>query len=606
MAIGSEARSTFLAIVKGDASQAVTEFKKLGNSVEKSTKGAEGSVGKFKTFTNGAFKELKANAGMFAAGAGAAIGAFAAKAVMDFAKLGVSVGKFADATGLAAEDASRWIEVAGDIGVEAGTVEKAIGRLNRTIDPDKFRELGIAIAYTKDGATDVNGTFLNVIDRLNGMKDPAEKAALAQKLLGRGWQEMAELINQGSGTLSKSLAGVSSSKVFDAKEVARAREVRAAMDKLQDAVDDLVLTVGKELAPAFSDAANTAGELIGPLSKLFTLAQKIFNYSPTNFVAWGQRLWDIVDGATEGADTINLMTASLEEVNAFLEKHNFNAAESADLLKWYAHWQGVAAEANQRTADEAGTLNDANKENAQRMWEAQEATDAAAEATMRFKQSAQDALGRLQALNDELAGDKAAAEFRTLIGDAAEKQADLTKEFEDGKITAQEYFDQTIINSANAKQGIIDYGSEIDSLDPDVLTKIVTTYDPNNPQQTVDKIQAALDKERLYIKIQGVPVLSSEAKKLMEYGIPKDGKYEPKKGKANGGPIKAGVPYMVGERGPEMIVPNTNAMVLDAARTSRAMGGGTYNTTIVVRQVPTERELIDLINSTRRKQGAVI
>ena len=599
MAIGSEARSTFLAIVKGDASQAVTEFKKLGNSVEKSTKGAEGSVGKFKTFTNGAFKELKANAGMFAAGAGAAIGAFAAKAVMDFAKLGVSVGKFADATGLAAEDASRWIEVAGDIGIEAGTVEKAIGRLNRTIDPDKFRELGIAIAYTKDGATDVNGTLLNVIDRLNGMKDPAEKAALAQKLLGKGWQEMAELINQGSGALSKSLGEVSDAKVFDAKEVARAREVRAAMDKLQDAVDDLVLTVGKELAPAFSDAASAAGDLIGPLADLLGWAQKLNNLNPTNFVAWGRRLWDIVDGANEGADTLHLMTASIEEVNAFLEKHNFNAEQSAKILERYAHWQGVAAEANKFTADAVGTLNDANKVNAQRTWEA-------TEKIIRFGDEARTALGRLQALNDELAGDKAAAEFRLALSDAAEAQADLTKEFEDGKISAQEYFDQTIVNTAEAKQLVIDYGAEIDSLDPDVLTKIVTTYDPNNPQATVDQIQAILDKERLFIKIQGVPILSSEAKKLMEYGIPKDGKYEPKKGKANGGPIKAGVPYMVGERGPEMIVPNTNAMVLDAARTSRATGGGTYNTTVVVRQLPTERELIDLINSTRRKQGAVI
>ena len=107
MAIGSEARSTFLAIVKGDASQAVTEFKKLGNSVEKSTKGATGSVGKFKQATSGAFAEIKANAGMMAAGAGAAIAGFTVHAAMQFSDLGVSIGKFSDATGLGLDAASR-------------------------------------------------------------------------------------------------------------------------------------------------------------------------------------------------------------------------------------------------------------------------------------------------------------------------------------------------------------------------------------------------------------------------------------------------------------------------------------------------------------------
>ena len=577
MAIGSEARSTFLAIVKGDASQAVTEFKKLGNSVEKSTKGAEGSVGKFKTFTNGAFKELKANAGLMAAGAGAAIGAFAVKAVNDFAQLGVAVGKFADATGLAAEDASRWIEVAGDIGIEAGTVEKAIGRLNKSIDPKKFAELGIEIAKTADGATDVNETFLNVIDRLNSIKDPAERARVATKLLGKGWQEMAELIGKGSGQLRASLKGVSDAKVFDAAEVERARKFRDTMQRLQDVVEDLTITVGSELAPTFEKFADSVGDMVGPLGKTLNFLSKIGALqSPLKLV---------VDKLDElGLNAIG-SGSDMDRAKKAIEEYEASAGKLTGALDSTAYVEQLVARHAANIATEH---------------------DNAAQATERFQQSASDALGRLQALNDELEGNKAAAEFRTMIGDAAEKQADLTKEFEDGKITAQEYWDATIINTGDAKQGIIDFATEIDSLDPDVITKIVTTYDPSNPQKTVDQIQAALDKERLYIKIQGIPVLSSEAKKLMEYGVPANPTPKNTKQRANGGPITAGVPYMVGERGPEMIVPNTNAMVLDAARTSRAMGGGTYNTTIVVRQVPTERELIDLINSTRRKQGAVI
>lgn len=601
MAVGTDARSTFLAIVKGDASQAVTEFKKLGNSVEKSTKGAEGSVGKFQKFTSGAMSELKANAGMMAAGAGAAIGAFALASINKFSDLGVAIGKFSDATGMATEDASRWVEVAGDIGIEMGTVEKALGRLNRTIDEQKFAELGIEIARTKDGATDVSETFLNVIDRLNGMKDPAERARVAQQLLGKGWQEMAELISQGSGTLRTSLAGVSDAKVFDPGEVERARRVRDSMQKLQDVVDDLAITVGEELAPAFADFVNTVSDLAGPLGTAFRWMNKINSYSPTNLLAWGRRLWDMVEGADQSSDKLYHLSASFEDVETFIAKHNITGQAALDI---WAAWNNIQPTVQQMTKDTSGavgTLNDANKVNAQRMWEA-------AEKVGHFGDEARISLGILQALNDELAGNKAAAEFRITMGDAAKAQADLNQEFADGKITAQEYWDQTVVNVSDGQQAIIDYGKEIDSLDPDVLTKIVTTYDPANPQKTVAQIQSALDKERLYIKIQGIPVLSSEAKKLMEAGVPADaGKKKGKDGRANGGPISGGTPYLVGERGPELIVPSTNAMVLDSTRTERALGGGSpVNFTMVVRQMPTERELIDLINGVRRKQGAVI
>jgi hypothetical protein len=599
VAVGTDARSTFLAIVKGDASQAVTEFKKLGNSVEKSTKGAEGSVGKFQKFTSGAFSELKANAGMMAAGAGAAIGAFALASINKFADLGVAIGKFSDATGVATDDASRWVEVAGDIGIEMGTVEKALGRLNRSIDEQKFAELGIEIARTKDGATDVSETFLNVIDRLNGMKDPAERARVAQQLLGKGWQEMAELISQGSGTLRASLADVSDAKVFDQGEVKRARDVRAAMDKLKDVVDDLALTVGNELAPAFADFVDTVSDLAGPLGTAWSWLNKINSYSPTNLVAWGERLYDMATNSGQASDKLNLLSASAEDLTAFLKEHNVDVEAAAEAWARWNELQPTVKQMTKNTADEIGTLNDKNKINAQLMGEA-------AEKIGHFGDEARISLGILQALNEELAGNKAAAEFRVTMGDAAEAQAELNKEFAEGKLTAQEYWDQSVINVSNGQQAILDYGAEIDSLDPDVLTKIVTTYDPANPEQTVAKIQRALDNERLYIKIQGIPVLSSEAKKLMEYGIPKDGKYEGKKGKANGGPISGGTPYLVGERGPELIVPSANAMVLDASRTQRALGGGSTVVNVYPRMMPTDRELIDLVNSVRRKQGAVI
>ena len=78
---------------------------------------ATGAMGKFKAGSNAALSAVKANAGNFAMAAGAALVGFAVKSVGAFQDLALASGKFADATGLSVEEASRFIEVGGDIGV---------------------------------------------------------------------------------------------------------------------------------------------------------------------------------------------------------------------------------------------------------------------------------------------------------------------------------------------------------------------------------------------------------------------------------------------------------------------------------------------------------
>lgn len=234
-----------------------------------SVAGAEGAMGKFKAGTTAAFDIVKANAGTFALGAGAAMAGFAAKGVQAFQDLALEAGKFSDATGLAVEESSRWIEVAGDIGIEAGSVETSIGFMNKTLgkSPDLFKQLGVEVARTSGGAVDANKTFLNVIDRLNGIKDPAERARVASQLLGKGWQSMAELIGQGSDKLTKSLEQVSSTKVVTSKELANAREFRASLDDLKDAGEDLTISLGQGLVPVLVDVLNIVTDTVNFFKK---------------------------------------------------------------------------------------------------------------------------------------------------------------------------------------------------------------------------------------------------------------------------------------------------------------------------------------------------
>ena len=218
---------------------------------------AEGAMGKFKAGSKAAMDFVETNAAAFATAAAGSLIKFAADGVQAFQDLALSAGKLSTATGLAVDDASRYMEVLGDIGIDVGTLETAIGKLGRAAanEAPGFEQLGAQIAYTKTGAVDINETFINVIDQLNKMEDPAQRAKIATELLGKGWQGMSELIGMGADDLRASLASVSDAKVIDAAEVKKARDFRAAMDDLKDAVDDVTLVVGSTLVPYLTDLA---------------------------------------------------------------------------------------------------------------------------------------------------------------------------------------------------------------------------------------------------------------------------------------------------------------------------------------------------------------
>ena len=238
----------------------LTEFSDSGIKAAKAAFGnfktavadAQGGMNKFKAGSTAALDAVKANASTFAIAGGAALLSFAAQGVKAFQTLALSAGKFSDATGLAVEDASRYLEVAGDLKIPIEAVSTAIGRLNKTIgaDPDKVRDLGVDLVYLAGGSLDVNTTFLNTIDLLNGIKDPAQRAQVATQLLGKGWQSLSEIIVDGSGKLKASLNSVSGTQVITAAELRRAKDYRDAQDALADSFEKLKITIGEKLVPA--------------------------------------------------------------------------------------------------------------------------------------------------------------------------------------------------------------------------------------------------------------------------------------------------------------------------------------------------------------------
>jgi hypothetical protein len=258
---------------------------------------AEGGLGKFKAGSKVALDAVAANAATFAVAAGTAVGKFVLDGAAAFQELAISAGKFADATGLAVEDASRYIEAAGDIGIPIRDVETAIGRLNKEIglNPDKVRDLGIDLVYLRDGSLDVNKTFLNTIDRIKKIKDPAEKASVASQVLGKSWQNMAELIEMGADDLNESLKGVSEQKVISEEELQMARDYRAAMDGLGDSISDLQVKSGQRLIPMVTVLADGA--------------TKVLEWD----AAFDELMLDIIGKGTQGEEKLSDLVGVLDQ-----------------------------------------------------------------------------------------------------------------------------------------------------------------------------------------------------------------------------------------------------------------------------------------------------
>ena len=265
MAVGRDARATFLAVVKGDASQAVTEFRKFGTTVEKSTLQASAATSKWKSVTTQAFSEVSKHANMLAGAALAGIVGFAFKGAQEFTKLAKSAVDLAKATGLSTEEASRWIAVGDDMQVSAEALTTTISRVGKTLDAKAWQKYGIATRDAGGQALDVNDIMVDTLATLSAMPNATERAQAGAALFGKSWAAIAPLMGKTAGEYRSLLAAVSDGQVITDAEAAKAEELRLAWDEVSDAVRDLGLALGQMVsgaAPLLSLMADGLGAIV--------------------------------------------------------------------------------------------------------------------------------------------------------------------------------------------------------------------------------------------------------------------------------------------------------------------------------------------------------
>lgn len=495
-----------------DAKKAFGDFKIAVNN-------AEGGMGKFKAGAGAAFDSVKANAGNLAMAGGAALVAFAAQGIKAFQELALGAEKFSTATGLAIEDASRYMEVAGDIGIPIDAVEGAIGRLNKTIgaDPDKVRDLGVDLVYLADGSVDVNATFLKTIERIKGIKDPAEKAKVAAQLLGKGWQSMSTLIEMGAKDLSKALGNVSDSQVIDPAELKKAKEFRDTMDEFGDKAKDLSIALGQFLIPILTDIIKLVDVMVSGIGDTWNYLQK--QWDKTYFAS----VWDdisdtagmVVDDIKEGFSDIWGMFSDKKEVIPVFAEDMVAAREDTEDFREIIKKARLDALLPFTTAVDGMSTALMNADNAWKVL-----TDS---------------------LEEEVALDNAKVKLKEL--EAAAKLAFGSGAQAD--IDAYEQQAADFVTMLSAISGAMD----------DISSKeILIRYKTQGPA-------AALELAN-YLAAGAEYGGISEYDALTLAGI--------SGARASGGPVMGGGTYLVGERGPELFTPSSSGNIT----ANNALGGG--------------------------------
>lgn len=509
-----------------DAKKAFGDFKTAVNN-------AEGGLGKFKAGSTAIFDSVKANAVTFGIAAGAAVVGFAKESITAFQTVALEAGKFADATGLAVEDASRYIEAAGDIGIPIDAVEGAIGRLNKTIgaDPDKVRDLGVDLVYLRDGSLDVNETFLNTIDRLKKIKDPAEKAKVAAQLLGKGWQSMSELIEMGAGDLKTALKNVGDAQVVDPDELRKAKEFRDTMDDFGDKAKALAINFGEFLIPVITDIVELIDRTVTGLGDMYNYLQKQWNktYFATVWDDINETVDMVIYDVKEGfKDIFGMFSSKKEVIPVFADDMKAAREETSDFRDVIKQTRLDAVMPFKTT------LNDTWKEirNVDDAWK--------------------DLIGSLET---DVAIDNAKTSLDNLGTAAA--QAFTTGSTED--IAA--YREQLL----KATTDIMNLALNMDDISSHQVKVLVDKGDLEGALALIGQIKAF---QKTYAKVSDPFAAMAGAAQIDLSGL---------QFRASGGPVMAGGSYVVGERGPELFTPGTSGNI-----TPNGGFGGGANITVNV------------------------
>lgn len=310
----------------------IIEIFKLFGSIFVDTDEANRSIGKTGKEADGLVKKLgrgiksagKWAAALTTAAAGVATAAFAmTKKVVnsfdDIAKSSTKLGVSTDAY----QEMEYW---AGQNGLSAGSMERAIGRLNQRIGMaadgnDKYAKalenLGVSYKDVEAGTVSTEDAMATVIKTLSEMESSSEKSAKAADLFGtRMARDLMPALQDGSLSLE------------DAKEKAHElgivieEDTLNAAEDFNDTWDDLTRTFGvfsqkifAELMPAFHNMMEWIMEHMPQIQAVFSFAFDVISLGVSTVIEWiGALISWLSEWYQNNEETLTMIWETIQDV----------------------------------------------------------------------------------------------------------------------------------------------------------------------------------------------------------------------------------------------------------------------------------------------------
>jgi len=208
--------------------------------------------------------------GLKFAGLGAAAAVPLALSVKSFMKAGDALDKMSRRTGVSVEQLSELAHAANLSGTDLKSLEKSVGRMQRTIT-DAGLGLSTAIdAFDMLGVTvkDFEGLkpadqFTLIAEGLSRIKDPTRKAAAAMMIFGRSGTALLPMMERGArGMIEMRQEARALGLTMSTEEARAAAKLTDDMARLVAVLKRAVFTIGSALAPALTRLAEYMSPLI--------------------------------------------------------------------------------------------------------------------------------------------------------------------------------------------------------------------------------------------------------------------------------------------------------------------------------------------------------
>lgn len=512
---------------------------------------------------------------------------FTRKAVTETVDYNKTVREMTQVLGLSADETSRVIQVADDWGISIEEVRGALGMMN------------------KNGVQPSIENLATLADEYVATKDKTAFAEKATKLFGRSYQTLIPILAKGGDALREQAESINENMIATDESIAKSREYEVAVDDLTDAWQGFKYELGDAVLPIITDAIDAINTMID-ISNQNKAVQEDYNLL-VEAGAIDQNAYKetMTSAGRAGLQAGNATVAQKEAIDRYNESVEWTILEQEEQNDQLAdYWSKVTAAATgtevatESIEDMAKASEEAAKVLQDELNQSLDDLNSLVNGKLGpemedFNETQADLTQRMSDTQDEI--DDLIAQGYSPMSD---KVKDLQGDYDDLKDQYDKNADEHDEATKRIMFDILTQQAAVDGLtssEVGFLTNIATTWGLVD-QETADatlRAQEAMDYVNKTGDFEG-------AQKIVEgqatsWGLAKqeallardavgdytqklnalDGKVvnteiitlftetgERSHKRASGGPVRADEAYLVGERGPEIFIPDENGSIV--------------------------------------------